>query len=233
LIRNGLVLSLAGAALLLAGPIGTRAGLWSFVIGFLILGVSVLVALAGASLSLVGGIKTGRWKLASAGIILGLVVVSVPSAAMLSARDKPPIHDVTTDTDSPPPFIAILPLRTGAANPPEYPGIDAATQQQRAYADIQPLDLSIRRDEAFDRALASVRALGWNVVGSDREAGRIEAVDTTFWFGFQDDVVIRVKEVSAGTTRIDVRSKSRVGTSDFGRNAQRIRALLDRVKSQR
>lgn len=230
MITNGLVLSIAGAVLLLAGPLGTRAGLWSFIVGFLMLGLSVLLALVGASLSLVAGVKTGRWRLAAIGIVVGLAVVSVPSAAILSARDKPPIHDITTDPDSPPPFVAILPLRTGATNPPEYGGGDVAAQQRRAYPDIQPLVLQLPVDQAFDRALAAVRDLEWNVVANDGEAGRIEAVDTTFWFGFRDDVVIRVKEAGPMSARVDVRSKSRVGVSDLGRNAQRIRTLLERLE---
>ena len=231
MIRNGLVLSLAGAALLLAGPLGTRAGMWPFTIGFLMLGLSVLLALVGASLALVAGVRTGRWALPTAGIVLGLAVVSVPSAAILSARDTPPIHDITTDPDDPPAFVAVLPLRTGVANPPEYVGGDVTTQQRRAYPDIQPLLLNIPAAEAFDRAVTAVRDLGWDVAARDREAGRVEAVDTTFWFGFKDDVVIRVREVSPGSARIDVRSKSRVGASDLGRNAQRVRTLLDRLKS--
>jgi uncharacterized protein (DUF1499 family) len=230
LIKIGIALSLIGAGMLLGGPLGTRFGLWSFIIGFLMLGLSVLLALAGASLALVGGIKTGQWALAAIGIVAGLAVVSVPSAAILSARGKPPIHDITTDPDNPPAFVAVLPLRTGAANPPEYAGADIAAQQRRAYPDIQPLMLQVNGEEAFGRALAVVRALGWNVVASDREAGRIEAVDSTFWFGFKDDVVIRVREAAAGSTRIDVRSKSRVGVGDLGTNAKRVRTLLDRLR---
>ena len=120
--------------------------------------------------------------------------------------------------------------RTGAANPPEYAGGDVTAQQRRAYPDIQPLMLNVPLAEAFDRALAAVRELGWNVVASDREAGRIEAIDSTFWFGFKDDVVVRVREATAGSTRIDVRSKSRVGVGDLGTNARRVRTLLDRVR---
>ena len=229
--KNGLLLSLAGAALLLAGPLGTRAGLWPYVIGFLLLGLSVLVALVGASLALVDGVKTRQWRVPAAGILIGLAVVSVPSAAMLSARDRPPIHDITTDPDNPPSFVAIVPLRTGVANPAEYDGAEVAGQQRRAYPDIQPLVLQISGEQAFTRALTAARDLGWHVVADDREAGRIEAVDTTFWFGFTDDVVIRVRETSPGSARIDVRSKSRVGAADLGRNARRIRALLDRLKA--
>lgn len=223
------MLSLVAAALLLAGPLGTRAGMWSFIIGFLMLGLSLLLALVGASLSLVGGIKTGQWSIAAAGIIIGLIVVSVPSAVVLSARGTPPIHDITTDPDNPPAFVAILPLRAGAANPSDYAGSEVAVQQRRAYPDIQPLVLRATAAEAFDRALAVVRDLGWEVVASDRSAGRIEAVDTTFWFGFKDDVVIRIAEIE-GSARIDVRSKSRVGVGDVGTNARRVRTLLSRLR---
>ncbi len=225
------MLSLIGAALLLVGPLGTRVGLWSFVIGFLMLGVSVLLALVGASLALVGGIKTGQWLPAGTAIVVGLAIVSVPSAVILSARGNPAIHDITTDMDNPPAFVAVLPLRAGAANPPEYAGAETAAQQRRAYPDVQPLVLRSSAGETFDRALAAVRDLGWEVVASDRAAGRIEAVDTTFWFGFKDDVVIRIAETPpAGGTRVDVRSKSRVGVGDLGTNAGRVRELLRRLQ---
>lgn len=232
MIRIGLVLSLIGAALLLVGPLGTRVGLWPFIIGFLMLALSVLLALAGASLALVGGVKTGQWLLASTAIIVGLGVVAVPSAFIVSARGKPAIHDITTDTDNPPAFVAILPLRAGAANPPEYAGAEVAGQQRSAYPDIQPLVVRTSAGETFDRALGAVRDLGWDVVASDRSAGRIEAVDTTFWFGFKDDVVIRVADApSDGGTRVDIRSKSRVGVGDLGTNASRVRELLRRLQS--
>ena len=232
MIRIGLVLSLIGAALLLVGPLGTRVGLWPFIIGFLMLALSVLLALVGASLALVRGVKTGQWLLASSAIIVGLGVVAVPSAFIVSARGKPAIHDITTDTDNPPAFVAILPLRAGAANPPEYAGAEVAGQQRSAYPDIQPLVVRTSAGETFDRALGAVRDLGWDVVASDRSAGRIEAVDTTFWFGFKDDVVIRVADApSDGGTRVDVRSKSRVGVGDLGTNASRVRELLRRLQS--
>ena len=229
MIKNGLILSLVAAALLLVGPLGTRVGLWSFVIGFLMLAVSLLLALVGASLALVGGMKTGQWLLAGVAIIVGLVVVAVPSAAIVSARGKPAIHDITTDPNNPPAFVSILPLRSGAANPPDYAGGDVTAEQQRAYPDIQPLVVRANAGETFDRALGAVRDLGWEVVASDRSAGRIEAVDTTFWFGFKDDVVIRIAPAEGGT-RVDVRSKSRVGRGDLGTNARRVRELLKRLQ---
>ncbi|HZM95893.1 MAG TPA: DUF1499 domain-containing protein [Vicinamibacterales bacterium] len=231
MIKTGLALSLIGAALLLAGPLGSRFGLWSFVIGFLMLALSLLLGLVGASLSLVAGFKTGQWQMAAAGIVAGLAVVSVPSAFILSGVGKPPIHDITTDTLNPPPFVAVLPLRAGAPNPPEYAGGAAADQQRRAYPDIAPLVVHLSASAAFDRVDAAVRDLGWELVGSDRTSGRIEATDTTFWFGFKDDVVVRITEDSGQGSRIDVRSKSRVGVGDLGTNARRVRELLSRLRS--
>ena len=231
MIKTGLALSLIGAALLLAGPLGSRFGLWSFVIGFLMLALSLLLGLVGASLSLVAGFKTGQWQMAAAGIVAGLAVVSVPSAFILSGVGKPPIHDITTDTLNPPPFVAVLPLRAGAPNPAEYAGGAAADQHRRAYPDIAALVGHLSASAAFDRVDAAVRDLGWELVGSDRTSGRIEATDTTFWFGFKDDVVVRITEDSGQGSRIDVRSKSRVGVGDLGTNARRVRELLSRLRS--
>jgi len=230
LTKIGLILSVASVAFLLAGPVGSRVGLWPFVVGFAMLALSLLLGLVGASLSLVGAFKTGQWTAAAAGIAVGFAVVAVPSAVVVSARGAPPIHDITTDLADPPPFVAILPLRASAANPPEYGGAQVAEQQRRAYPDIRPLVLAVDADRAFDRALSVIADLGWDVVASDKESGRIEAVDTTFWFGFKDDVVVRLRG-TATSTRIDVRSKSRVGVGDVGTNARRVRELLRRLQS--
>jgi uncharacterized protein (DUF1499 family) len=141
----------------------------------------------------------------------------------------PPIHDITTDTQDPPQFSAILPLRADAPNPPEYEGGEVAAQQREAYPDIQPLRLALDPDVAYTRALNAARSLRWEIVAADPEARRIEATDRTFFFGFADDVVIRVTPAGEGA-RIDVRSKSRVGRSDVGANARRIRRFLQRVQ---
>lgn len=232
MIKVGLVLSAVGAVLLLAGPLGSRFGVWPFLVGFLMLAVSLLLGLVGVSLAFVACVKTGSWMPGMAGILAGLAVVSVPSFIVVSARGAPPINDITTDPADPPSFVAILPLRAGAPNPPEYAGSPVADQQRAAYPDVKPLVLQMDAGRAFDRALMAVRGLGWEVVADDKSSGRIEAVDTTFWFGFKDDVVVRVRE-DAGGARIDVRSKSRVGVGDVGTNARRIRELLRRIAESR
>jgi uncharacterized protein (DUF1499 family) len=136
----------------------------------------------------------------------------------------PPIHDITTDTDNPPPFEAIAPLRADAPNPVTYDGADSARQQLAAYPDIQTMVLPTAPRTAFDQALAAARDLGWEIVAAVPDLGRIEATETSFWYGFKDDVVIRIAGADR-ESRIDIRSKSRVGKSDLGKNAERIRAF--------
>lgn len=137
----------------------------------------------------------------------------------------PRIHDITTDTVEPPQFVALLARRGLRASPPEYDGLIATAEQRRAYPDIQPLVLSVPASQAFDAAVAAARTMGWEIVASDRAAGRIEAIATTRLLRFKDDVVVRLREEPAGV-RVDVRSKSRVGVGDLGTNARRIRRFL-------
>ena len=149
---------------------------------------------------------------------------------MKIARMVPPIHDVTTDTANPPRFVDIIPLRAKAVNSAVYEGDKIAVLQVKAYPDIQPLVLSTLPDETFDRALMSARKLKWNIVATNRSEGRIEATDTTFWMGFKDDIVIRIAANDTGS-RLDIRSESRVGKGDFGKNADRIRKFFKVFKS--
>jgi hypothetical protein len=160
-----------------------------------------------------------------AALALGAGVAFVPWNALRQARALPPIHDITTDTGRPPQFVAILPLRAGAPNPAAYGGADVARAQIGAYPELRTHRMDAAPAEAFKRALQAARDLGWEIVAADAAAGRIEAIDTTFWFGFKDDVVIRVEADGAGS-RVDLRSVSRVGVGDVGANARRIRAYL-------
>ena len=123
--------------------------------------------------------------------------------------------------------MAVLPLRADAPNTADYDFSLAATQRN-AYPDLRPTVIEAAPSEAFDRALAAVESMGWVLVAAERDAGRIEATDTTFWFGFTDDIVVRLRPAGAGT-RVDVRSVSRVGIGDVGANAARIRAYIQRL----
>jgi uncharacterized protein (DUF1499 family) len=225
---------LAALAAALAGP-GSRIGLWEFRSGFTILKWASYVALAAAGLGAIGALTTrpiGKRRgfgFALLAILVGLVTAYVPWSWRQRAESVPPIHDISTDTINPPGFVAILPLRSDAPNPPEYGGDSIAQQQKAAYPEVGPLALDAPPERAFAAALDAARGMGWEIVGVEPAEGRIEATDTTFWFGFKDDVVVRVT-AAAGGSRIDVRSVSRVGRSDVGTNAERIREYLERIR---
>jgi len=144
----------------------------------------------------------------------------------------PPIHDISTDTDNPPRFAAVSALRSPNANSVEYGGAAIAEQQHRAYPQIKPVLLALNRDQAYERALAAAKQMGWEIVDANAAEGRIEAVARTFWLRFKDDVVVRITEAPGGS-RVDARSASRIGRHDFGANARRLTAYLDRLKAVR
>ncbi len=225
----GLGIALVSAlAAVLAGQ-GTRFELWNFRIGLLVFKwsaygglVAAFVSLAGLALYFRGGAGIVS---ALIGISLGVVLFAVPAYWMEMARRLPHIHDITTDTSDPPQLRSLLPLRKNASNPPDYGGPQIAAQQIRAYPDITPLVLEIPPEATFEMALAASRRMGWKIIDADRADGRIEALDSTFWFGFKDDIVIRVKKDGQGS-RVDIRSVSRVGISDIGTNANRIRRFF-------
>ncbi len=226
----GFVVVLAGAASAAFAGWGVRADLWPFGVGFRVLTWAVVGTAVGVALSVIGflatrgGKKRGRLR-AALGVVVGAAVVAVPATYMVTARSVPAIHDITTDTENPPAFSAVAPIRRGAPNTVEYGGAAIAEQQRAAYPDIQPITLDAPPDRAFERALDAARDMGWEIVDANPAQGRIEATATTRWFGFKDDVVVRVSAAEAGS-RIDVRSLSRVGRSDVGANAARIRAYL-------
>ena len=158
----------------------------------------------------------------------GLTVVSVIAAAIAFylpysqyqvAQSVPPIHDISTDLTNPPEFVAIAPLRADAPNPVEYAGPETAEQQREAYPDLETYTTQQDVDALFAKALQVANNMGWEIFEADEDAGRIEATDTTTWFGFKDDVVIRIQTVD-GETQLDIRSKSR-GTSLFVMSRQR------------
>ena len=223
------LLSVIAALLLLAAGPGTRFALWEFGTGFQLLRWAVYAGLAAAALAAAMLVLprtrlAGRAELLLA-LALGLGTAFVPWSALRQARALPPIHDITTDTERPPEFVAILPLRAAAPNPAAYGGPEVARAQIGAYPGLRPHRMDAAPADAFKRALQAARDMGWEIVAADAAADRIEATDTTFWFGFKDDVVIRVEADGAGS-RVDVRSVSRAGAGDAGANATRIRAYL-------
>ena len=239
--RLGVWLILGGGLLaVIAGPLN-RFGITGFQLALLTLGVGALLLVLGALLGIVGflaatakGTPISKGSAALA-ILVGLALLGYLLSWLRAGMGVPPIHEISTDLESPPAFVAVRDLRAKipGLNPIEYVAeqkgrngpIDVPQAQRSAYPDIQPLQLSMSPADAFARVEAAARALGWEIVAAVPEEGRLEATDTTRFFGFKDDVVVRLR-AEGGGTRVDVRSKSRVGMGDAGANAQRVRAFL-------
>ena len=203
-----LALGLGAAALatLLASGPGARLGLWDWRLGLGLLRYAAYLGIAATAVSLVGLlIPRTRGRALVLALLLGIASLAPPLMFQRQARAVPPINDITTETEA------------------------ASKAQRDAYPDIQPITLAEPPQKAFERALAAAQAMGWEIVARDPAAGRIEAVDTTFWFGFRDDVMVRIAAAPGGGSRVDVRSKSRVGRGDAGTNARRIRGFRERL----
>jgi uncharacterized protein (DUF1499 family) len=233
-------LGLAALALLLLaiGPLGWRLGWWHYRFAFSwLMTTSAILALCAIFLAL-GSILLGRSAIGTAGVaagtlalLLGIVLLYVPWHYDRLRKMVPRIHDITTDTERPPEFAAVLPARAAEnAATTAYAGPEVARQQQAAYPEIAPLKVPAAVGAAFQQALEVARSMpGWTIIAADAGAGRIEASQASRWFRFTDDIVIRVIADGSGS-RIDMRSLSRQGRSDFGVNAARIGAYMGELK---
>lgn len=219
-----LALGVAALALLAASGPGVRLELWSWRTGLSLFRWAAYLGFAASVAAIVALLLAKARALGVAApvfaLTLGLAAGLVPLELLRQARAVPPINDISTDTASPPQYVTTL---------RPYPGEEFARQQRAAYPELEPLRLAMPAPQAFARALAAAEAMGWDIVHTDPAGGRIEALDTTKWFGFKDDIAVRVTPAEGGA-RIDVRSRSRVGRSDLGTNARRIRGYLERLK---
>jgi len=176
--------------------------------------------------------------------IVGLIVPGFIIGRLAGVKAKvdnlPFIHDVTTDTQDVPMFTAAIMdqrAKVEGVNSADYAGKKdsrdkklVSVLQSQAFPEVRPLILEESPAVIFGKAETIAKQMGWNIATSDVEAGIIEATDTTFWYGFQDDVIIRIKPSEGGGTVVDIRSLSRVGGSDLGKNAARVTDFLSRLK---
>lgn len=235
----GFALAILSALAAVSAGLGNGLGWWNYRIALSILPWTAYGGAAAVVLSLLGILwpRRGSTRLglifALAGLGLGRVVFGYPYTMRSIARSVPPIHDITTDTENPPAFVAILPLREAAhaSNPATYGGPEIARQQQTAYPNIKPAHFNALPAQVFEAALATAKDQGWDIVAAVPDEGRIETTATTFWFHFKDDVVIRIAPDGQGT-RLDIRSESRVGRNDVGANARRIAQYLAALNHQ-
>jgi uncharacterized protein (DUF1499 family) len=237
-----------GAALLLIAGLGTRFEVWDYKLGLMLFSFGLYAVLGAIGGAVLWGLlrifsgSTGYGRRVALSALLAIVAAAFPLYQISIATSVPPIHDITTDLEDPPKFIAVLPLRTAKPdnNPPDYQSgqeVKACLThgpqklpdcQKATYPDIQPIMSPKPPAEVFASALHVADEMGWEVVDKNPIEGRIEATATTLFFGFKDDIVIRIRPEGTGS-RLDIRSKSRVGVSDVGANAARIRAFRDKL----
>lgn len=241
------IVSLAALALALAiavaGP-GTRFGLWEYGTGLTILrqaALPVLVAAAASLLAFIASLFSAR-GLAPLALIAAIAAAGAGMAPLKMKElvdANPFIHDITTDFDNPPAIIAAADLPRN--NPAAYAGADPAPRsdlttaeaQQAAFPDIQPQRVSGGVDETAETVRKIVLDMNMEILseGPTDEGWAVEAAYTSAWFGFIDDFVVRLTPEGV-MTRIDVRSKSRVGGSDLGANARRVQEFFDRLEAE-
>ncbi|HKK45882.1 MAG TPA: DUF1499 domain-containing protein [Balneolaceae bacterium] len=238
---SGILAILASLMLFFSGY-GYQWGWWGLGTAFqyLIPG-SALLAFIGLALAVVFAFvnkpdrpRRLKW-MAYLGTFLGIAVLANVGYWYYEAQQYPPIHDITTDTQNPPTFDAsITKLRADWPNPSKYGGPDIAKVQLKYYPDIKTLYLDDSYSNAFNKALAAAKKMPWEKIETaDKSRGIIEATDKLAWFGFKDDIVIRVDTAeTTNRSKIDVRSVSRIGRGDLGVNADRVRDYLATVKKQ-
>ena len=233
----GLVVAVGCALAALGAGLGTRFGWWHYRAGLATLANVFWVAAGSAAACAVAVVLAAMRANARralliglAGLVIGGITAWVPYDLRMTANALPPIHDITTDLVDPPKFVRVATLRKPDDNPVVYDGPKVAGQQQKAYPDLAPLALKAPRDKVFAAAQAALASMGLELIEADAAQGRIEATATSLLFGFKDDVVVRIAD-DAGATKVDVRSKSRVGRNDFGMNAKRVRAFLANLKA--
>ena len=247
-----LILAFAPMALILVGAVGTKLGWWSWKVGFVavmvrgplgmgwapaLAALAIVVALVGLIIS----IWAGSWKRALTALVVGILTMGAFIMVGGQAKKAPPIHDVATDWTNPMMFSEkVMQSRGPEANPvsPD-PAAAAGPLAGRKIADVnaktcpgaRPVMLAKPPADAYAAARAALEKDGLRIVTDDPAAGRMEAVATSFWYGFKDDLVVRVKAEGAGS-RVDMRSISRVGVSDLGQNCKRVTRLAAAMNGQ-
>lgn len=237
-----LALSVGGLAAALVAAIGSGQGAWHFRVGFTILRYAFYAAIAGGLLAIIAwlggrrrGAGLGRYNLLA--FLIALAFVGYLGSHIATARSVPAIHDVTTNLQDIPQFTLLKVREDNLEKIPDNddPRLKAMDPESRwkalhraGYPDLWPIRVSWTVEETIRRAEAIARKRGWEIAKVDPEAGILEATDTTFFFRFKDDVVLRARPFAEakGGTQVDMRSISRVGGSDVGVNAKRIRSFL-------
>ena len=229
----GLRLAIAGPVLAIVCIAAFRLGLMEFRLPFLGMVLGVLFAAIALLLSagaLIGGLggDGAHMQRAAIALVLALVMLYPPLNTVRKGGSVPPIHDISTDLENPPVFVAVPAMR-GANDNSLALSEKTMVAQKAHYTALKPLSLSGTPSVNFAKALSAAEEMGWEIVASNAADGTIEATATTRLFGFKDDIVVRLSADGA-RTKLDARSASRAGVSDLGANAARIQAYFAKLQ---
>lgn len=230
--RATLIGAVIAAVLLPVGALGTKFGVWPFGIGLLFVFGATILAAIGFGGGLFAWLVARKnqllvdKKLAGMGALVSGLILALMGVQANGAFSVPPIHNISTDVNDPPAFQAILEQRGDSANPVEFDAGKLASQQAEAYPWVRPLLTPLDQASATERAAKVLESMGLELVTKDATNHLVEATHTSFWFGFKDDVVVRIRPAGDGSV-VDVHSVSRVGQSDLGQNARRIGDFFD------
>lgn len=238
-----LALGLIVGLIILAAPAGTWLGLWVFGTGFQILitldpfthwiAAACAIGLLAVAVLAVKSKAQNTAKLctfAAIGTLSAFLAWYIPSTVQARLA-YPVIHDISTDVVNPPVYVTNVALRAEAVNPMEYGIVEGLSleehvqQQREAFPDLVPQLIDAGPQEVYDRALSALNTMGLEITAAVPEEGRIEAVASTLWFRFKDDVVVRI-QAEGNQTRVDARSLSRVGRGDLGANGLRLQEFF-------
>ena len=234
-----LLLAIAALIMLGLGPLGWRAGWWHYRLGLqTLMPDAAYVGLAAMAVALLALILAATRTIARRTAVFALIALLLGGVAAYfpwhwsnQRGVYVTLNDVTTDIDNPPSLAFAEQMRTAEhGNPVAYGGEKLAEVQKKAYPDIAPATLSVPPAQAFERALAVAKAKGWTILKTDPGDGIIDADEQSRWFGFTDDIAIRVTAAGGGS-RVDIRSGARQGRGDFGVNANRVRGFLAALKA--
>lgn len=237
--RAAVVLGVGSVAAALGAAIGSGIGLWGFRAGLTALRYLFFGAAAGAVLGLVGLVmarRRAKLMLANlAALVVALGFLLYLGNLVRIARSVPAIHDVATNLDDVPQFTRLKVRADNLDNVPDegQAELKAMPPEERwkavhraHYGDLRTVRVATPPAETVRRAAALARERGWETALVDESAGIVEATETSLFFRFKDDVVVRVRPAPGGGSLVDMRSISRVGGSDVGMNAKRVRSFL-------
>ena len=208
---------IVGAYTRLLGP-GPGFGLYA--IGMLL---SVIAVIAG----FIDFSKNGSsWR---SGI---LALAFLPLASLVygfvKSRGVPVLNDVTTNMDIPPAFVHAKTLPENEGRDMSFP-LEFKPMIKEHYGDLEPQISTDTIDETHIKVMNVIEGLSnWEIGSTEIESSKItiEGTITSEVFGFVDDYIVVLTKPGSGGCIIDMRSKSRMGRSDLGQNAEHIRLFF-------